>query len=109
VRDAVLAVVCIKRWFAPNAEVSELEPYFDAVERLALHEIPDTWAPDTSPGPTLQYAMLGTVLFEPLTLALRRMAHVARTRAIIHGAATRKPLAPAHKATTKRTAKRKKR
>lgn len=84
VRDAVLAATRIKRWFASNAEYAELEPYFDAVERIAEHEIPDDWAPDASPEAALRYAMLGTVLFEPFLLALRRMAHVARTRAILH-------------------------
>jgi DNA-binding transcriptional MerR regulator len=108
-RDAVLAVVRIKRWFEPDADYTELEPYFDAVERIANHEIPDAWAPDMAPEAALRYAMLGTVLFEPFILALRRMAHVARSRAI-QGAPAGQTSAAAQKASTKkpaRTAKRK--
>jgi DNA-binding transcriptional MerR regulator len=81
-RDAVQSAIRAKRWFEPDTEYAELEPYFDAVERIALFEIPDSWEPDASPEAALRYAMLGTVLFEPFILALRRMAHVARSRAL---------------------------
>jgi DNA-binding transcriptional MerR regulator len=85
-RDAVLATTRIKRWFEPDADYARLQPYFDAVEHIAKHEVPDDWAPDNTPGAALHYAMLGTVLFEPLILALRRMAHVARSRSLTNDA-----------------------
>jgi len=97
-RDAVLAATRIKRWFEPEADFAALEPYFDAVERIAQYEVPDDWAPDANPGAALHYAMLGTVLFEPLILALRRMAHVARSRTIMQrGRKNRMPRATKRK------------
>jgi DNA-binding transcriptional MerR regulator len=103
VRDAVLAAVRIERWFEPNGVFEELEPYFDAVDLIAKHEIPEDWAPDASPEAALRYAMLGTVLFEPLILALRRMAHVARTRKLLQPAPAAKKRTREHETTTKRT------
>jgi DNA-binding transcriptional MerR regulator len=81
-RDAVLATTRIKRWFEPDADYAELDHYFAAIERIAEHEVPDDWAPDASREAALRYAMLGSVLFEPFILAVRRMAQVARIRNI---------------------------
>lgn len=92
VRDAVRALCTIRKLFLheePRPE--ELEVYLNAVELMAAHEIPDHWPRDASREEALRYAMLGTVLFEPLILALRRMAHVARARALFkHKPAPRK-------------------
>lgn len=80
-----------------------------SAKKIAKFEVPDDWSPDSSPEAALRYAMLGTVLFEPLILALRRMAHVARSRTLI--GASRAARAE-HKATTtraQRATKRKKR
>lgn len=79
VREAARALAVIGRSF-PEETVSSLAPYADAVERIAECEIPEDWTPQASPEAALRYAVLGTVLFEPLILALRRMAHVARAR-----------------------------
>ena len=46
--------------------------------QIAQIEIPDDWSPQQQRMSTLRYAVLGTVMFEPVILALRRMAHVAR-------------------------------
>jgi hypothetical protein len=45
---------------------------------LAAFELPDTWNPSASPTEALTYVVQGTLLFEPLILALRRLAHVDR-------------------------------
>lgn len=54
--------------------------YAEAADRVAAHEVPDDMDLDASREEILRYATLGTVLFEPLLLALRRTARVARTR-----------------------------
>jgi DNA-binding transcriptional MerR regulator len=74
-RDAARALVVIRRSF-PHVVPG---PYAAAAERVAEFEIPDDWQPDQAPNQALHYAVLGTVLGEPLLLALRRMAHVARS------------------------------
>ena len=55
-----------------------LERYAAVTEEVATFELPETWNPTVSPGEALKYVVLGTVLFEPLILALRRLAHVDR-------------------------------
>jgi len=79
-RDAARALAVAKLSFTPESEERALDVYADSVERLAHYEIPADWAPADSPDAALRYAVVGTVLFEPFILALRRMAHVARTR-----------------------------
>jgi DNA-binding transcriptional MerR regulator len=58
----------------------QLRPYADAMRSLANIEINDSYEPDTDPNATLRFSVLGTVLFEPLLLALRKLAHVDRIR-----------------------------
>ena len=48
------------------------------MEGLAAAELPDTWNPAASPSESLIRAVQGTILPEPLILALRRLAHVDR-------------------------------
>lgn len=79
VRDAARALVVIHRSF-PEERIEGLKPYLDVAEHLAKHEIPDDWQPGAAPNAALRYAILGTVLFEPLILALRRAAHIVRAR-----------------------------
>ena len=79
VRYAARALEAIGRSFYEGTG-DDLVFYAEAVDAIADCEIPDDWAPDESPDAALRYAVLGTVLFEPFILALRRMAHVARTR-----------------------------
>ena len=60
----------------------DLEPYARAATLVANYEIPDDWKPEAARNAALQYAVIGTVLAEPMLLAFRRMAHVARARAL---------------------------
>jgi DNA-binding transcriptional MerR regulator len=85
-RDAARAAAVAKLSFKAKDEEHAFDVYAEAVERLAEYEIPADWAPAQSPNAALRYAVLGTVLFEPFILALRRMAHVARTRQVREGA-----------------------
>ena len=55
-----------------------LEHYAAVTEEVAAFELPETWNPTVSPAEALKYVVLGTVLFEPLILGLRRLAHVNR-------------------------------
>ena len=80
-RDAVDALVIITRSF-PKLPSEALAPYAQVAEQLARHEIPDGWQPERAPNAALRYAVLGTLLFEPLILSLRRMAHMARAIAL---------------------------
>lgn len=79
-RDAARAAAIAKLSFKAENEERALDVYANAVDGLADFEIPADWAPAASPNAALRYVVLGTVLFEPFILALRRMAHVARTR-----------------------------
>jgi hypothetical protein len=63
--------------------VDSLDVYAEAADLVAAHEVPEDMDLDASREEILRYAMLGTVLFEPFLLALRRMAHVARTRKML--------------------------
>jgi len=56
----------------------DLERYAAVAEQMAAFELPETWNPAASRAEALKYVVLGTVLFEPLILALRRLAHVDR-------------------------------
>jgi hypothetical protein len=55
-----------------------LDRYAALLETMAAFELPDEWDPTASRPDALRYVVLGTVLFEPLILALRRLAHVDR-------------------------------
>lgn len=79
VQQAARALAVIARSF-PEEIGSPLTPYFDAAETIARMEIPEDFAPDESREAALRYSLLGTVLFEPFILALRRMGHVAFSR-----------------------------
>ncbi len=81
VRDAARAVALARRSF-PEERPEEVASYLEAMELLARTEIPGEWRPQDAREAALRYALLGTVLFEPLLLALRRVAHVARSRAL---------------------------
>jgi DNA-binding transcriptional MerR regulator len=80
VREAARHLVTISHAF-PDKIGGSLEPYFDAVETIARYEIPQDFAGEVRDEGALRYALLGTLLFEPFILALRRMAHVAHSRA----------------------------
>ena len=81
--DLVRAVVAIGRQFPGGVSDQKLLDYANAARGLAELEIPDTWDPAAAPTDALRYAVLGTVLFEPLILALRRLAHVDRHQRLV--------------------------
>jgi DNA-binding transcriptional MerR regulator len=79
--DAVRSLVDIHRYLPGLvSDPSELRPYAIAVRNLANTEIPDDFDPSLQPARALRYSVLGTVLFEPLITALRKLAHVDRIR-----------------------------
>jgi DNA-binding transcriptional MerR regulator len=88
VRDAARAWTIVLRSF-PLEGKDVLQPYAEIAQRIAECEIPDTWQPDAAPNAALRYAVLGTVLFEPIILAFRRIAHTARARRLERGAKAR--------------------
>ena len=78
--DLIRAVVAIDRHFPGGISHDALLSYARIAQQLAQREIPGTWDPAGAPTDALRYAVLGTVLFEPVILALRRLAHVDRHR-----------------------------
>ncbi|HEY6560054.1 MAG TPA: MerR family transcriptional regulator [Polyangiaceae bacterium] len=101
IRDAARALAIIRRSFPYSVE-EYLHVYADAVEHIAEHEIPEDWQPGHTPDQALTYAMLGTVLFEPFILALRRAAHVSRSRKVSSSPSPLEPAAPKRPRKTKR-------
>jgi DNA-binding transcriptional MerR regulator len=79
-REAVRALSIIRRSFPSSG--GELAPYAQAMMQIARHELPENWRSPEAPNAALRYGVLGTVLFEPFILALRRMAHAARSHEI---------------------------
>lgn len=78
--DLVRALVGVGRYWPSPLSHPTLTEYGKIAERLAHLEIPNDWNPVVAPADTLRYAVLGTVLFEPVILALRRMAHADRSQ-----------------------------
>lgn len=77
--DAASALASILR-VLPDANPAEFLPaYAQAMKCIADSEIPDDFDPEGDPWRSLRFAVLGTYLFEPLLLALRRIAHRQRT------------------------------
>ncbi len=74
--------------------IEGLAGYADVARLLAEREIPDDWEPAGDGTGALTYAVLGTVLFEPVILALRRMAHVDRHRRLTGATSDRRPPPP---------------
>jgi DNA-binding transcriptional MerR regulator len=78
-KDVAEAVAVILRAM-PEAHIERsLIEYARAMKSIADREIPDSFDPAGEPWESLRYAVLGTYLLEPLILALRRLAHAART------------------------------
>src|SRR5262249_46037474 len=69
--------VILNAW--PDAlDEARIERYAAFAEQVAAFELPEEWNPTLAPSEALRYVVLGTILFEPLILALRRLAHVDR-------------------------------
>lgn len=81
--DVAEAVATILR-VMPDAKVEDsLVEYAKVMKSVADQEIPESFDPAGDPWDSLRYAVLGTYLFEPLILGLRRMAHGQRTAEIM--------------------------
>lgn len=87
--DLIRAVVAIGRQFPGGVRQQTLQRYAEVARHLAEIEIPESWDPAGAPTDALRYAVLGTVLFEPVILALRRLAHTDRHRRLSAAAAPR--------------------
>ena len=79
--DLVRALAGVHK-FLPGliTDPKQLLPYGTTVRSLADVEIPDTYDPSVDRSSVLRFSVLGTVLFEPVLLALRKLAHVDRIR-----------------------------
>lgn len=75
---AVRAIAGLVALWPEPVTPDRMAVYAEVAERLAAVELPDGWNPSISPAEALRYAVLGTVLFEPVILSLRRLAHVDR-------------------------------
>jgi DNA-binding transcriptional MerR regulator len=80
--DLVRSLVAVHRHLPEViTDPRQLVPYGVAVRALAEVEIPETDDPAVAPAAVPRSSVLGTVLFEPVLLALRKLAHVDRIRA----------------------------
>ena len=88
--DLVRALVALHR-FAPASitDPRQLRRYAEAAHSLATTEIPTTFDSDVDPDEALRFSVLGTVLYEPVLLALRKLAHVDRIRKIARRSGSR--------------------
>jgi DNA-binding transcriptional MerR regulator len=77
------ALTALEEHWPSSLTLDQLMTYGRIAERLASFEIPEDWNPSESANDALTYAVLGTVLFEPVILSLRRLAHVDRHRRLI--------------------------
>lgn len=81
--DLARALVHIHRYLPGLVgDPADMVPHAKAMRGLADQAIPDTYDPEADPEGTLRFAVLGTALFEPALLALRKLAHVDRIRTI---------------------------
>ena len=83
-RDLAEALLALAR-LGPEADEGSgdsLSVYIRAAEMISQTEIPDDWDPAAAPASALEYAVIGTVLFEPVILSLRRLANEHRAIAI---------------------------
>ena len=69
---------------SPILSLSErdLDFYAGVAEQIARYEIPEDWRPGEHPEEALRQAIVGTVLMQPVILALRSLAHEHRTRTL---------------------------
>lgn len=88
--DLIDAVAAVHR-FLPGliTSGSQLRVHATAMRAVAEVEIPATFDPDHDPHNALRLAVLGTVLFEPVLLAFRKLAHVDRRRTLAAQASAR--------------------
>lgn len=76
--DIALALDRILEGWPFDLPENVLENYTDLALEMASLEIPDDWHEGLDEDGVLKFALLGTFLFEPLILAIRRSAHRVR-------------------------------
>lgn len=92
--DLVRALVTLREQYDPGLDVESYRAYAEAAQQLASHEV--HWIADRlRAGPTeaLEAVVRGTVLWEPVFLALRRLAHEDLTRKLQGACAPEPPAA----------------
>ncbi len=82
VQDTIRAYMTVQQLWPLPIDVERQMTYASAAQLIAEAEVPDEWDPDRAPEKSVEYAVLGMLLFEPVILALRRAADVARARAL---------------------------
>ncbi|MNX86350.1 hypothetical protein D3C86_1182300 [compost metagenome] len=74
--DLVDALLAMRRLLSPELPVETLVPYAQAIETLASQEVAYTAEAVRSDATrAIEEVVLGTMLFEPALIALRRLAH----------------------------------
>ncbi len=81
-RDLAEALLAMARLW-PEASAASLSVYIRAAEMISQEEIREDWDPVAAPASAIEYAVIGTVLLEPVILSLRRLAN--EHRAIMFG------------------------
>jgi hypothetical protein len=71
-----------RRVRAAITDPGRLRHYAEAARSLAATEIPGTFDPDIDTDEAVRFRVLGTVLYDPVLLALRKLAHVDRIREV---------------------------
>ncbi len=80
--DLIQALLTVQKAWPFDTPGGQILRYARAVKEIARFELPENWDPAGAPAASIQYAVLGTYLFEPLLLAMRRLAHRERAREI---------------------------
>ncbi len=78
--DLIRALLTIQKAWPFDTPGGQILRYARAVKEIARFELPENWDPAGASAASIQYAVLGTCLFEPLLLAMRRLAHRERAR-----------------------------
>jgi DNA-binding transcriptional MerR regulator len=94
VDDTIAALMRLERVWPEMCRLDVLVRYANVAKEIARFEIPDDWDPDADALGTFKYAVLGTYLFEPLILALRRAAHSERAAVLARASKSARSDAP---------------
>lgn len=90
-RAMAAAITAIDLHWPGAYSLEGLERYAVIAAELAEQEIPDDWDPVGTGQEAVAYAVLGTILFEPVIVALRRLAHADRHRRLTAASRAERP------------------
>lgn len=96
-RETIARSLAALRRLGLEVALEELGPYVDAMRTLAEQEITSERARTLLLGDkegALEISILGTVLYEPIFVALRRAFHEHFSTRLVRGAPARRPRAP---------------